>query len=370
MLREPAVQRDTAGTSRCRRRGGARGGRRHRGRGAGRGAVRDHRDPRRGGAARSRRAPFRPSSRRRSSSGRPAGDGRRGGAAGHPGDRCGALAARAGEPGPVAPAAGGLGQPWPGDVTVTTRRRARSVARLTRNAALGELDRRRWLTGRAHVGPGRMHCPCGSTRGTCRRDDGTLVLAGGNRVAVETDAGRLGGDRLRQGGPAVARPVQADPAAARADGNGHARAAAGNRVVVLDEPGRSHRRCRGQWLGETSALSAYAGRADPTGRAFAADLGVAPVLPLAPAHLRARREAGTGDVRLSWVRRSRADTDSWTRVRRAAGQRARGLPRHDPRRRDAGAHDRGRDAVAGLCGGRAGRRLRRPPAGFAFRSRS
>jgi hypothetical protein len=34
-------------------------------------------------------------------------------------------------------------------------------------------------------------------------------------------------------------------------------------------------------------------------------------LPLAPVHLRGERGAGSNDVALSWVRRSRADTDNW-----------------------------------------------------------
>lgn len=35
------------------------------------------------------------------------------------------------------------------------------------------------------------------------------------------------------------------------------------------------------------------------------------MLPLAPAHLRAQRSAGGSDVVLSWLRRSRMDSDSW-----------------------------------------------------------
>ena len=39
-------------------------------------------------------------------------------------------------------------------------------------------------------------------------------------------------------------------------------------------------------------------------------IGLGPVLPLPPVHLRAVRSVG-GDIALSWVRRSRSDTDSW-----------------------------------------------------------
>lgn len=86
-------------------------------------------------------------------------------------------------------------------------------------------------------------------------------------------------------------------------------AAAGNRLVLLDgnvavlpvEP---------DWLGGELALRAFAGRHDATGTAFVATLGLGPVLPLPPVHLRSMRGAG-GDVTLVWVRRSRADAGAW-----------------------------------------------------------
>src|SRR6185437_7144059 len=58
-------------------------------------------------------------------------------------------------------------------------------------------------------------------------------------------------------------------------------------------------------------LRAYAGRTDPTGTAFTATLDLAPDLPLPPVHLEAIRDPATGDIVLSWLRCSRADTDSW-----------------------------------------------------------
>lgn len=67
----------------------------------------------------------------------------------------------------------------------------------------------------------------------------------------------------------------------------------------------------GGWLGAELDLRAFAGRHDETGEVFAADIGLAPVLPLAPVHLRAERVVGGSDIALSWLRRSRADADSW-----------------------------------------------------------
>ena len=41
-----------------------------------------------------------------------------------------------------------------------------------------------------------------------------------------------------------------------------------------------------------------------------AAVGLGPLLPLPPVHLAALR-GGSGDIAVAWVRRSRADTDSW-----------------------------------------------------------
>ena len=57
-------------------------------------------------------------------------------------------------------------------------------------------------------------------------------------------------------------------------------------------------------------LRSYAGAADGEGTTSTVSIGLGPVLPLAPVHLLALRGT-SGDIALSWVRRSRADGDSW-----------------------------------------------------------
>ena len=64
------------------------------------------------------------------------------------------------------------------------------------------------------------------------------------------------------------------------------------------------------WVGDTLALRALAGRRDAEGTGFAGEVSLSPLTPLAPGHLRAVRD-GSGDVTLSWTRRSRADAGSW-----------------------------------------------------------
>jgi hypothetical protein len=65
-----------------------------------------------------------------------------------------------------------------------------------------------------------------------------------------------------------------------------------------------------EWLGGTLSLRAYAGAGDALGTAFELAIGLDGLLPLPPGHLRASRDAG-GDIALSWIRRSRADTGNW-----------------------------------------------------------
>lgn len=200
--------------------------------------------------------------------------------------------------------------PWPGEVTINDEATGTIVARLMRHCALGELD--------APMGTGQIFTWDENTELSVRlysghlssKDDG-VVLAGGNRLAVETDSGGWEVVAFASAGlvsPGLYR-LRRLLRGQMGTGDAVGAAAAGSRVVVLDErplllsvpP---------QWLGETRALRAYAGPSDPAGVGFSADLGLGPILPLAPVHLSAQRKAG-GDIGLGWIRRSRADTESW-----------------------------------------------------------
>lgn len=63
------------------------------------------------------------------------------------------------------------------------------------------------------------------------------------------------------------------------------------------------------WLGESVPLLGYAGD-DEVATALEVELDIAAALPLRPVHLKAHLAPG-GDIAISWVRRSRADTDGW-----------------------------------------------------------
>jgi hypothetical protein len=84
----------------------------------------------------------------------------------------------------------------------------------------------------------------------------------------------------------------------------------GNRVVVLDSdvtllPAPS------AWLGTMLEARRYSGSSDAEGTLQEVALSLDPALPLAPCHLLATRGATSSDIAVSWVRRSRADSDSW-----------------------------------------------------------
>ena len=196
--------------------------------------------------------------------------------------------------------------PWPGTIEVQLVATGATLARLTRRAALGELA--------SALAPGpverwdRQAVTVTLFGGHLADVDALAALAGNNRIAVETAAGweviGFAGAELVGAGTYRLTPLLRGQG-----GTPVGTAAPGARVVVLDEtvavlpvePG---------WAGDTLALRTFAGRRDAEGTAFEAEIGLGPLTPLPPAHLRAMRDS-SGDVTLSWVRRSRADSGSW-----------------------------------------------------------
>lgn len=202
-------------------------------------------------------------------------------------------------------------RPWPGDVAVTEDVTGASVTRLSRNAPMGELlSPLEAGTVFAWDRAGEVHLKLYS--GHLASLDDEVVLAGGNRLAVMSNAGDwevLGfaeATLVAPGEYRLRKLLRGQGGTDWAMGP----CAMGNRVVVLDARS-TLLPVPGAWLGTEVDLRAYAGRHDETGAPFAADIGLGPVLPLAPVHLNAERPAGNSDIGLSWLRRSRADTDNW-----------------------------------------------------------
>jgi hypothetical protein len=214
------------------------------------------------------------------------------------------------EPGRSRLVFGAYAKPWPGAVRLVDTATGAALIDLTRAAALGEVvegigagpvavwDRGSDLSVRLYGG----HIADGAD---------AAVLAGSNRLAVETDAGTwevIGFAQAELVEPGLYRLTRLLRGLEGTDG-AIGEVSPGRRVIVLDgkvgvvpvEAGR---------LGEARDIRAYAGTTDLVGQVLTASTTIGPGLPLAPVHLRARR-LGTDDIAFSWIRRSRAEDDAW-----------------------------------------------------------
>ncbi len=200
-------------------------------------------------------------------------------------------------------------QPWPGVVQVVDDATGLSLVEIGRRGLVGELL--------APLRPGPLGVwdranaiEINLFAGHLAAADERAVLAGSNRLAVETDAGDweiVGFARAELVAPGRYRLSQL---LRGQEGTGPAMrpASTGRRVFVLN------RRDGGlpvetQYLGESRALRIYAGARDVEGTSLSVATGLGPALPLPPVHLRARRAGG--DIALHWTRCSRADGDGW-----------------------------------------------------------
>ena len=207
-------------------------------------------------------------------------------------------------------AAAAYASPWPGRVTVVEETSAATVGVLSGAAILGELTAP-FAAGSIYTWDDAGALELKLYGGHLSSRDDAEVLAGANHIAIETDSG--GWEVVAFANAELVAPAQyrlthllrgrwgTDVAVGPA--------AAGNRAVLLDGQTRLLAVPSG-WLDATVELRSYAGNADADGTLWSVDIGLDPLKPLPPAHLRAVRGAG-GDVAITWVRRSRADTDSW-----------------------------------------------------------
>ena len=207
-------------------------------------------------------------------------------------------------------AAAAYASPWPGRVTVTEESSAATIASLGAAATLGELT--------VGFGPGGIFTWDDTNAlevtlyaGHLASRDELEVLAGANHLAVETDAGDwevvafADAELVAPGQYRLTRLLRGRWGSDFAIGP----AAAGNRVLLLDARSKLVP-VQAAWLDATLQLRSYAGATDADGTVASVTIGLGPVVPLAPVHLASARD-GSGDVALGWVRRSRADADSW-----------------------------------------------------------
>ncbi|MFC3704590.1 glycoside hydrolase/phage tail family protein [Devosia honganensis] len=207
-------------------------------------------------------------------------------------------------------AIGAYANPWPGPLRVSEEATGAPLAELARPAFLGTLlaalepgSTTVWDRG------GAIEVEMAS--GHLADSADAAALAGSNRLALENDAGGwevIGFARAELLAPGQYRLTRLLRGLEGSEA-GMGPAAAGRRVLLLDQrvamlPVDAHR------IGESRTLRCHAGDNDAAGQALAVMPDAAPALPLAPAHLRARRRED-GAIAFDWTRRSRADGDGW-----------------------------------------------------------
>ncbi|GLQ10268.1 hypothetical protein GCM10007913_22000 [Devosia yakushimensis] len=205
---------------------------------------------------------------------------------------------------------GGYAQPWPGHLRVTDEATGAVIADLTRRAMIGETVAA-FAAGAPGIWDNGNAVELSLVTGHLASVDALAVLAGSNRLAVETPGGWevIGFADVELVAPGRFRLTRL---LRGLEGTIPAAAPAGRRVIVLDGraatlPVEAH------LLGEERTFRVYAGSSDVSGTAWPFAAAPASALPLPPVHLRARR-ADDGGVVLSWIRRSRADGDGWGAV--------------------------------------------------------
>ncbi len=206
---------------------------------------------------------------------------------------------------------GAIALPWPGEVLIAEDQTGAELTQLHQSAILGTLsaalppsdaalwDRQSVLSVHLHNGHLAAALPgavlAGSNRAALERDDGGWEVIGFADAELTGEADYHLSQLLR---------------GLEGTGDPSASISAGNRFMLLD--GRlAEVAVDPEFIGAGFALTAYAGRNDATGTGFEAQLGIDPLLPLAPVHLRAVRAAASGDVQFTWTRRARRDGNSW-----------------------------------------------------------
>lgn len=217
-------------------------------------------------------------------------------------------------PDPASPERARLGfaayaSPWPGLVDIVDAATGVRLIRLDRPAVMGEVATA-LLPGAPAVWD-RASFEVTLYSGHLADEGEEAVLAGANRLAIETDAGGWEIIGFAEAELVAERRYRLSRLLRGLDGSDVAigPVSAGRRVVLLDA-------AVGQldlpeaWIGAGRALRVYSGASDAEGAAVELSDDLATSLLLPPAHLAARRSVD-GTITLRWIRRSRGDSGSW-----------------------------------------------------------
>jgi hypothetical protein len=201
---------------------------------------------------------------------------------------------------------GAYAHPWPGPIEVVDEVTGARVAQLSRRAKLG-FTTATFAARTAGTWDESQSLEVMLHGGHLASVEPAAVLAGSNRIAIESDSGDweivgfANAELIAQSRFRLTKLRRSMDDTAQAMGG----VSSGNRVMVLDSRVESLG-VDAHSLGEERQFRVYAGSNDLAGTLASVVTNPQLALPLAPAHLRAQRLAG-GDVILSWVRRSPLD---------------------------------------------------------------
>lgn len=214
--------------------------------------------------------------------------------------------------GPSRLVAGAFAAPWPGDITLADAATGATQLTLTKAATIGELvsDLR---PAPSTIWDRKSVLDLVLYGGHLASETEAAVLNGANRLLIINDNGQaeligftnadlVGGASYRLTG--LLRGLLGT-------GDGAAQASSGARIMLVDnalaEAGLNDNR-----LGSNATFKVFAGSRDVTGQNLTSVFAQNLAQPLMPGHYNAERDLSTGDVVLTWIRRSRLGGDSWT----------------------------------------------------------
>ncbi|WP_417580461.1 baseplate multidomain protein megatron [Pelagibacterium sp.] len=206
--------------------------------------------------------------------------------------------------------AAAMSDPWPGPISLRDPETGAELAKLTSTGILGVLTQP-LAEGATGLWDAANAVSVKLYSGHLAAVEPLAVLAGSNRLAVETDAGHWELVGFEQAELIDVSSYRLTRLLRGQEGSRVGQAAAGRRVLVVNAdcvrlpvPQSA--------LGDTRRLLAYAGPRDAEGEAMTVELDIGAALPLAPVHLNAVRNGATGDIELNWFRRGRVGGNGWT----------------------------------------------------------
>lgn len=204
-----------------------------------------------------------------------------------------------------------MSDPWTGDIVIKEQDSDIELARLTNSATIGVVSEI-ILASNSSLWDNATSLKIELYNGHLSSASEVSVMVNNNRLAVERDDGSW-----EIIGFVEAELVSSDnyklTKLLRGLGgtdSSNSSISAGNQVILLDQ-NVLFVDVTTDMLGANIVATAFAGANDAQGVELNIDVNLGPAKPLNPVHLQAKKLAGSDDVNISWVRRTRLNGDSW-----------------------------------------------------------